>query len=237
MINDCQDKLNSLRLEEASSIIMQSLIEMKKEKLQLKYQLQKDKEKAEQNYIETDKGDASENQALRNARDELNKVNGNILRNMQTLQSFELIDERNFCLATYDFSNLIEALQNLEAIDTRDENGNPIVDEYGNAIGISKVLNFYGVSKLEDVPGAIREFDYDANRDFCIELIRDFLDSSNDVVVERLVSFIMSYADILNNPEYNSTGLILVYSTVRLRHSVLGDMTYRIYPDTISFHC
>lgn len=222
-----QHELNGLTLQEASARIAQAIIKMKEEKLELKERLQNEKEEAQKQYIETDKGDSSENQTLKNVIEDMRKINGNIIRNLQTLAMMDAIEERNFVVSTYDFASVIEAVQKAKK-ECQHEDGKPD--------GIQRMFGFYEIDDISQLRDALGKYSFEEAQDYFDWVLEDYdAETIEGETMAKAFTRVLEYIDVLNYPEYNSTGIVLMYSTVRLEHPELGELTMRIYPNDLSF--
>ena len=202
-----QNILNAVPLQEAAVMISNELIKARYELEQTKKRLLEDKKAYEEAYVLANDGDSSENAPLEAAIQNLKLVTGEIGSNARVLQIMEGLEDVQYLIGTYDFINLYVATAKMSSASRT---------ELYNA--------FEKLRKTEpdELSGNFMQFKTwvdnneptDKNND-CIEAILDFW-------------------KVATLPKYNTCGVIVPYTTVRLEMN--GNlMTYRIYPEGVSF--
>lgn len=211
-----QELLNSVSLQEAANIISDELISEKSRLEKTRASLQEEKKRYDEDYIRANDGDSSENAPLDKAKENLRLVTGKIIANLKLLQGMEGLEDVRFLVGVYDFIPLVENIRGVE-------------EEC-----LSYILQLFEVSNLEEIPDKIRDMYY---KDLAVKIDALWNSCKGNGWSERSLQCANAFLDfykIRKMPPYNYCGLIVPYSTVRLEINGT-QLTYRIYPDNISF--
>jgi hypothetical protein len=128
----------------------------------------------------------------------------------------EGLEDVQYLVGTYDFSDV---KYNLEVAneDTKKE-----LLKITGASQIEEIVNVLKASQPEDLLGWITDFEKFVNY------------AGNDQVDVELLRALTEFYKVASLPPYNTCGIVVLYSTVRLEMN--GDLyTYRIYPEGVSF--
>lgn len=207
-MNNIQDELNSMSLQDASEYITQLLIEYNKSLKAKTEDLVKLHNEAQEKYNLHNDGDAAENAPLDEAIKVLKKVTNEQYKLELMKRRLVGIEDAKYQQANLDYQ-LLEGAYNML---TEEDKSN-----ISDASGITDLSydslkkNIKRIARLEDIDGN-----------------------------KTLISFISlceQFSEILNLPLYNKCGLILMYTTVRLKLKYNGEekiLTYKIYPEGVS---
>lgn len=213
-------ELSSMNLEDASKAISHALIEKKSILIKKKHDLADDEKKYKDAYILHNDGDASENAPLDEAKKNLRTVAGEILGNLKVLQTLEDLEDVDFLIATFDYTDIKSIIEQLS--------GNDVMRlaEVFPGLEINNVESYFTSLSIEDVAARCERF---------LSWV-----ASNNVngVYNILISKIEELYEVASMPQYNTCGIVKMYSTVRLKCSQGTDesiMTYKIYPAGLSF--
>lgn len=211
-----QNILNAVPLQEAAVMISNELIKARYELEQTKKRLLEDKKAYEEAYVLANDGDSSENAPLEAAIQNLKLVTGEIGSNARVLQIMEGLEDVKYLIGTYDFVNLYVAIAKMSSASR------------------TELYNAFGVMNDEELEEKLRKTEPD-------ELAGNFMqfktwvdnneptDKNNDCI-----EAILDFWKVATLPKYNTCGVIVPYTTVRLEMN--GNlMTYRIYPEGVSF--
>lgn len=212
-----QNELNAVSLPEAASIISNALIKEKYNLEQQKKKLLEDKTSYEEAYVKANDGDSSENAPLEAAIQNLKLVTGEIGNNARVLQIMEGLEDVEYLIGTYDFTDITHTC-NLLHSDVK-----------------SEVLKILSVKDVSDIPNKLVNFEPN-DIGYWMGTLSAIMNNREDDV-ERNNDFlhaVQEYVKVALMPKYNTCGLIVPYTTVRLR--LAGNIyTYRIYPEGVSF--
>lgn len=212
-----QNDLNGVSLHQAAEMISNALIVEKSNLERIKVELQAEKKKYEEDYVTANDGDSSENAPLEAAINNLKFVTGKIASNAKVIQTMEGLEDAHYLRETFDFSELVDALSKLK------EDSLIKLRELLKFSSIEESIKVLKTIKRDDLESAIKDYS-----DWF--MATKGLNESDSLCLSKL----LSYFEVAKKPKYNTCGIIVLYTTVRLK---LGDriMTYRIYPKGLSF--
>lgn len=217
---DNQNILNGVSLEEASRIISQELIKKKVILLEMRKTYYENRKQYESDYVAANDGDSSENAPLEAAIQHLREVNGDIAINEAVIQSLEGIEDLEYLLGTYEFEDIIDTYKSINVVDRET---------------INSIYNITSAESLADCVQKCSIDDLTSMLNQHVEYNQNNGNPSNSVI---LFNKIKDYYDVRRKPPYNYCGLIVPYTTVRLK-LVRGTeeefMTYKILPAGLSF--
>lgn len=211
------DELNKLPLVEASKRISDELIKEKSKLEDTRKKLLEEKQRYNEAYIAANDGDSSENAPLEDARLNLRLVTGKIANNEKLIQNMEGLEDAYYLRETYDFSAMLDVAEKLP------EN---IKD---------KLLSLFGVNTVNNLPALLRKIKR-STYEGAVEEFEEFVEQmgAEDAYSLQMIVELGDLYESVKKPHYNSVGFVLPYSTVRL--DMDGSiMTYKIYPEGISF--
>lgn len=212
-----QAELNSCSVEQASILISKALSEKKSGLEEERKKLHESRAKYEEDYIAANaQGDARENAPLDEAISNLRFVTGEIMANAKILQALEGIEDVDYLLNTFDWNPLITAYDKL------DDNSKTL---FGGRLGINSSGDIRSILTSGDTDVILSDFDVYYN---------SVGGESSDELNRKFIKELRNIRRVLSMPRYNHCGIVVPYSTVRLK---LGNdiMTYRIYPEGLSF--
>ncbi len=212
-----QALLNSLPLNEASVRISDELISKKRDLETTRYRLMEDRKRYEADYVRAyEDGDVRENEPLKAATQSLKLVTGEMALNADVLRRMEGLEDVQFLVGTYNFGILEQTIHEANS-------------ELRNLM-----LQQAGVTSIEEVgPALQRVSPYDISQMIIqmANLVKSTGEVEKDVDCLRALN---DYWEVARKPAYNTCGIIVLYTTVRL--CMNGQMmTYRIYPNGVSF--
>lgn len=211
-----QKELNAMPLDMAAYTISNELIKARYELEQTKKRLLEDKKSYEKAYVIANDGDSSENAPLEAAIQNLKLVTGEIGNNARVLQIMEGLEDVQYLIGIYDFTELYVNMAKLL---------NDARDELFKIVGIADDLELEGKLKAAS-PEQINQWCVD----FQSWVINNDDSERNNDCIHSLVDFLK----VASLPRYNTCGIVVPYTTVRL--DMNGKlMTYRIYPEGVSF--
>lgn len=243
-----QNTLNSVTLKEASDMISDTLINERLSLKERRNQLEKLKEKYQDDYIAANDGDARENAPLEAAIENLKNVTGDIVAITKKYQSLDAVEDSRYLNATYDYDGLIETVSGLSPDSSR------VFFQIFGVTGIEEFLTVIRGISLEQLNEAILKFDeyygitvmnnlkVDYPEDHQIWKSRMLLEQTviarrtgGELAMEHKVLTDLGHVRSMKAmPPYNYCGIVVMYSTVRMRMG--GNLyTYRIYPKGLSF--
>lgn len=212
-----QELLNSLSLKEASVRISDELIKAKHDLEATRRRLIEDKKTYEADYVRAyEDGDVRENEPLKAATQNLKLVTGEMALNADVMQRMDGLEDSRFLVGTYDFNNIVQSVD-AASTNVRDYVLNSL--SCRNSGQLERVLLESSTTEVGNVVVSLTDVIQESGSlDQDIECLR----SLND------------YWEVKRKPEYNTCGIIVLYTTVRLRLN--GQlMTYKIYPNGVSF--
>ena len=217
---DNQNVLNNVSLEEASRLISKELIGKKLELMETRDKYYKERKQYESDYVAANDGDSSENAPLEAAINNLKMITGDIAANEAVIQSLESIEDKEYLIGTFDFNDIEDAFNFLNNLDKKS-----ILEIYQIESGDVFVNGIKNIEISELVEKLNKHFEYNQ--------------TTNSSKSQLLFNKIKSYYDVLNKPKYNYCGLVVIYTTVRLRlsrgNSEPEVLTYKILPSGLSF--
>ena len=244
-----QSELNNMSLKDASDKISDALISQRLGLQKKRTDLERLKEQYQEDYIVANAdGDARENAPLEKAIENLKTTQGDIVAVTKKYQSLDNIEDSKYLNATYDYDifkdilsrlneNSRHALFNCFGVSSDEELVERIkkCDENELNDNILSFDKFYGGTMEAELRS--REGDDVLKRFNSAELNRaeETLRQQGILATEyRVLMELGNIREIKEVPPYNYCGIIVMYTTVRLR---LDDtvMTYKIYPKGLSF--
>ena len=224
-----QAQMNSIAsLEEASRVISDLLIKEKYKLEQERKQLFEYKKIYEKAYIEANDGDASENAPLEAAIQNLKRMTGEIGNNARVLQNMRMIEDVQYLIGTYDFSDIAVQLQIASEA---------LKEIFCNEAGLGNynaVLSMDEDDLVEKIGTSLRSKSVNEIYNICYSIGETAKELGHKQADIDLVRVIVDYISVAGKPNYNTSGIIVPYSTVRLKLN--GEtMTYRLYPEGVSF--
>ena len=244
-----QEMLNSMSLQEASEKISDAIIAERLSLQKKRADLETLKEQYQNDYlIASADGDARENAPLEKATENLKTTQGDIVAVTKKYQSLDSIEDVKYLNATYDYDIVMDMLSRLE------QNSLAVLYDCFKVSGTEELVMSIKNCDSNELNDAILSFDryYGTTME---ELLRS--QSGGDVVKGmssselteaekklrqsghlateyRLLMELSSIKEMKEVPPYNYCGVIVMYTTVRLRLD--GQiMTYKIYPKGLSF--
>lgn len=211
-----QSKLNAVPLQEAAVMISNELIKARRELERTRDKLLKDKKVYEEAYVLANDGDSSENAPLEAAIQNLKLVTGEIGNNTRVLQIMEGLEDVQYLMGTFDFRDIYVAIGKLDK-DSRDA----LCKSFGIKSDLEIEMKMKKASPEEIQTWCVNFGSWCKANNEC---------ERNDECLGELVKFLK----VAQLPAYNECGIVVPYTTVRLE---MGGkiMTYRIYPDGVSF--
>lgn len=242
-----QSQLNGMSLQEASEWISDALI---KERLSLqdkRANLEQLKEKYQEDYlIANADGDARENAPLEKAIENLKTTQGDIVAVTKKYQSLDSVEDSKYLNATYDYDILRDLVSRLnsnskqvlfDCFEVSDDNNliNKIKGCNINELneGILSFDRYYGVT----MEAEIKQRDSAGKGLTNAELVKRAEELRHESVLAteyRVLMELNNIREMKEVPPYNYCGVIVMYTTVRVRLDSLT-MTYKIYPGGLSF--
>lgn len=211
-----QELLNSVPLQEAAVIISNELIKARYQLEQTKKKLLQDKKKYEEDYVIANDGDSSENAPLEAAIQNLKLVTGEIGSNARVLQIMEGLEDVQYLVGTYDFTDLFVAIAKLDK-ESRDA-----------------LYSSFGISPESDISDKLKKASPDEVKDCCVKFAVWCKANNDSEKTNECMKALMEFLKVTSLPRYNTCGIVVPYTTVRLE---MGGktMTYKIYPEGVSF--
>lgn len=244
-----QAELNAMSLEQASERISDALIAERLGLQKKRAELEGLKEKYQEDYIIANAdGDARENAPLEKAIENLKTTTGEIVSVTKKYQSLDNIEDVKYLNATYDYDIIKDVLERMNS------NSLTMLFNSFEVAGADELIEKIRSCDYNELDKYIQAFDK-----FYGETMKNALISqlganglvwSNSSAVDeaekemrqngvlateyRLLMELTNIRNIKEVPPYNFCGIIVMYTTVRLR---LDDkiMTYKIYPNGLSF--
>lgn len=211
-----QEELNSVPLNEAAIIISNALIKEKFELEKKRNELLEYMNIYEEAYIAANDGDASENAPLEAAISNLKRMTGELGNNAKVLQELNTIEDVNYLLGTYDVEQIIIAAND------------------ANPMCVNAFLSTVGFASVEDFRTSLRYIDVNLLSAGILQVNEYTKNNPDDKQSLLFRNALLDFFSVAIKPPYNTCGIIVPYTTVRL--SLQGQiMTYRIYPPDISF--
>lgn len=244
-----QEKLNSMQLSAASEMISDSLIAERLGLQKKRADLEKLKEQYQEDYlIANADGDARENAPLEKAIENLKTTQGDIVAVTKKYQNLDNIEDSKYLNATYDYDILRDILSRLSDeskgvlcrifnVSSDEEMIERIKQSDENELNESILSfdRFYGESMLNAL---IQEKGVDEVKKMgSTELERNesIMRQSGIMATEyRAIMELNNIRNIKEVPPYNTCGIIVMYTTVRVRLEE-RTFTYKIYPKGLSF--
>lgn len=218
---DNQNVLNGVSLQEASKIISKELIQKKLILLKMRDEFYNRRKQFESDYVAANDGDSSENAPLQSAMENLRSVTGDIASNEAVILGLEGIEDLDYLVGTFEFRDILEAYRMLHVVDKDNINA---IYQINSGDGLVEVLNRLSI---EELTAKLNEhFEYNQQNNSPTE---------SNILLNKIKEFYT----IRKKPPYNYCGLIVPYTTVRLKlHRKDQDdeiMTYKILPAGLSF--
>ena len=213
-------ELSNMSLEDASKRISYALIEKKYDLVEKKKALSAKEIKYKEDYVNANTGDASENAPLDEAKKNLRNVAGDILENLKILQTMDNLEDVVYLVATYDYMDIEVVLSQLSA-----ENFNALQQCFED-IPHTNVKEYFTSLSIEEI---LRK---------CEQFMAWVMVNNPDGAYNILIQKIADLYEVASMPQYNTCGIVKIYSTVRLKYSGNGSeeiMTFKIYPKGLSF--
>ena len=213
-------ELINMDLREASKAISRALIVEKSKLEQAKIDLAEKEKKCKQAYIAANTGDSSENAPLDEAKKDLRMVSGEILANLKVLQSLDDLEDVEYLIATYDYTDLESAVHQMD-------------DDTFNFL----TTIFNGLSRV-NVKEYFTSLSIDNLESYKDELLNWITENKNVNTLDVFYNKLSDFFEVASMPPYNTCGIVKMYSTVRLECSNGGTtetMVYKIYPAGLSF--
>ena len=214
MVNEMQSKLNALPMREASEFIVESAVNMISSLKKQLYDYKEEKKRYEEDYlIAIRDGDLRENSLLEESSKNIKITTGNIIKTEKKLRGLDRIQDRRFRKKSFDMTQFYNMSRSLS------QDINDRVLSYCNitdTINLASVLNKFDIDKLQGLIDYIEESEESNSSD------------------EVFLALLNEYLSVMMLPDYNYTGIILPYSTVRFKIDN-NVYTYTIYPDDLSF--
>lgn len=213
-------ELVNMDLREASKEISRALIVEKSKLEQAKIDLAEKEKKCKQAYIAANTGDSSENAPLDEAKKDLRMVSGEILANLKVLQSLDDLEDVEYLIATYDYTDLESAINQMD----------------DNTFSFLTSI-FDGLSKV-NVKDYFMSLSIDNLESYKDQLLNWITENKNENTLDVFYNKLSDFFEVANMPPYNTCGIVKMYSTVRLECSNGGTtetMVYKIYPAGLSF--
>lgn len=212
---DIQEQLRHVSLEEASRIISNSIISARSKLDDDIRQLEKDRKKYEEDYIIANDGDSSENAPLDEAKKNLRDNMGAIVAKLALAEQMDNIELKEYRLGTYDFSTIEKCYESLNIQEKQVANEKLHCNS-------EKVL----LERMKTISDD-QLYDEVVNYHFTIEKTG----SEEELAFDEAILLYLLERKL---PMYNYSGKVTLYSTVRLKYNDTV-LTYKIYPDKISF--
>lgn len=213
-----QELLNSKPLQEAADYISEQLVNKKANLEEQRELLIARRSKYEEDYIKANDGDSSENAPLDEAKKNLRLVTGEIVDNLQMLARLESLEDAKYLRRTYDFSEI----------------KGHFATQTGNLVPFIK-QKFQTLDPNDFVYKIKNNFDEASLTNMLDEMIKEANDPEPESNEYKLIKSLLDYLLVLRKPDYNHCGIVVMYSTVRIKSSVHGVHTYKIYPGGVSF--
>lgn len=244
-----QAELNAMSLEQASERISDALIAERLGLQKKRAELESMKEKYQEDYIVANAdGDARENAPLEKAIENLKTTTGEIVAVTKKYQSLDSIEDVRYLNATYDYDIIKDMVVRLN------NNSLTILNKSFNVSSIDELIAKIKSCDFDALNDAILSFDKfygETMKSFIInEKGKDSVIWSSSSMVEaaekemrqngvlateyRILMELSNIRNIKEVPPYNYCGIIVMYTTVRLRLDGTI-MTYKIYPKGLSF--
>lgn len=243
-----QSQLNSVSLKEASEMISASLISERIQLRAAKQRLDADKKRYQEDYILANDGDASENAPLEQAVQNLKTITGDMVAVQKKIQMLDRVEDSVYLNAVFDYDVLMSAVNSLSPDSTR-----LFLSIFG-ASSKDAVVDVLRAMPCDTLKGKVLEFDkyyvdgminalkMDYEKDDPVWKSRSMLEAAVDKKLEqgvmaaeyKLLSEFEHVKSMKSVPPYNTCGVIVIYTTVRVK---LEDkqFTYKIYPKGLSF--
>lgn len=213
---DNQSELVQMDLKSAAKVIADAVIAKRDSLSILAKELESKHKQFEQDYIKAaSDGDASENAPLDDARDNLRTNTGRIGANRKMIQRMDNIDLGEYVKMTFSFEDIYGSF----AILTDEQK--------------EKILTTLKMDSIEEIVETIKTIQPDEFIKFIDSIYIDAV-NCGDTGIEKFSHELNAYRKVKNLPEYNSCGVIVMYSTVRINYNG-ADRVYRIFPTGISF--
>lgn len=243
-----QEKLNSVDLKTASDMISDTLINERLSLKKKRAQLEELKAKYQDDYIAANDGDARENAPLEAAIENLKNTTGDIVAVTKKYQSLDAVEDLRYLNATYDYDTFVESVGALS------ENSRTVLFGVMQVSDIEQCVKKMQESEFDFVDEVVRKYDefygttvannmlVDYPKDHPIWKSRSAVEatvlqrrSEGEMAAEyRVIMELGKIRTMKSMPPYNHCGLIVMYTTVRLRMNS-NLYTYRIYPKGLSF--
>ena len=213
---DNQSELVQMDLVSAAKVIADAVITKRAGLDSLAKELEDKHKQYEQDYIKAaGDGDARENAPLDEAKNNLRNNTGRIGANKKMIQRMDNIDLGEYVKRTFNFEDIYSSFAILT--DAQKE----------------KILTTMGFDSIEELVEAIKVVSLDEFLRLINSIYIDATDNG-DTGIEKFSHELNAYRKDRNLPDYNSCGIIVPYSTVRINYRG-EDMVYRIFPAGISF--
>lgn len=211
-----QKALNSVSLQEAASMISNALIKARDDLEKSKKQLFEDKKKYEEAYVLAyADGDASENAPLEAAIQNLKMVTGEIGSNARVLQIMDRLEDVEYLIGTYDFTDLETAIIKMPEEDKE------------------QLFKAAGVTGTEALKEKLRNMSITEVAAVC-KAYQSWIKAKYNIDEDDCLQSLAGFLSVVLMPRYNTCGIVVPYSTVRMEMNG-KTMTYRIYPDGVAF--
>lgn len=244
-----QAELNAMSLEQASERISDALIAERLGLQKKRAELEKLKEKYQEDYIIANAdGDARENAPLEKAIENLKTTTGEIVAVTKKYQSLDSVEDVKYLNATYDYDIIKDMLDRLN------NNSLTMLFDSFKVSGAEELVTKIKNCDFNELNESIHSFDRFYGETMKNALLnekgKDSVIWSSSSAIEaaekemrqngvlateyRILMELSNIRNIKEVPPYNYCGIIVMYTTVRLK---LGGeiMTYKIYPKGLSF--
>lgn len=213
---DNQNELVRISLKDAAKVIADAVIAKREGLYVLAKELEEKHKQYEQDYIKAaGDGDARENAPLDEAKSNLRNNTGRIGANKRMIQRMDNIDLGEYVKMTFNFEDIFGSFAILT--DAQKE----------------KILTTLKMSSIEELVETIKVVSVEEFLDLINSIYIDAVEIG-DTGIEKFSHELNAYRKVRNLPDYNSCGIIVPYSTVRINYNG-ADRVYRIFPAGISF--
>lgn len=213
-------ELANMNLRDASEAISRALIIEKSKLEEAKIALSEKEKACKQAYIAANTGDSSENAPLDEAKKDLRMVSGEILVNLKVLQSLDDLEDVEYLVDTYDYTDLESSVCQL------DEETFKFLTTIFHGLSRGNVKEYFTSLSIDNL---------ERYKD---ELLNWITENKNANTLDVFYNKLSDFFEVASMPPYNTCGIVKMYSTVRLECSN-GDttetMVYKIYPAGLSF--